>query len=78
MMKLCVFMKISFSASQTKNCAMRLDNICDDDDDLATMLDSDDDFYVFIRQMTLTAVIQSICHDSFRQRFQKLQILIPK
>ena len=57
---------------------MRSNNICDDDDDFTAMSDSNNDFYVFIKQMIFTGVIQSICHDLFRQRFEKLQILISK
>ena len=57
--------KISFSTSQTKNCAIRSDEICDDDDDLTAMSDSNDKYYVFIRQMNFIAVIQSMRNVSF-------------
>ena len=51
------FMKISFSTLQTKNCEIRLNEICDDDDNLTVMSNSNDAYYVFIKQITFIAVI---------------------
>ena len=71
-------MKVFVSTSQTKNCAIRSDEICDDDDDFAAMSDSNVDWYVFIKQMTFTAVIQSISFRLSNDNLEKLQILISK
>ena len=57
MMKLRVFMKIFSSTFQTKNCVIRSNDVCDDDDNLATMLNSNCDFYVFIKEITFIVVI---------------------
>ena len=81
MMKLRAFMKIPFSTLQTKNRAMRSNDICDDDDNLVTISDIDRDFYVFIKQMTSIAIIQTRSNDSSRSRndsLEKLQISISK